>query len=579
MTRGARAVRRGVLAAAVGLLLTAVLGVNLAAAQRADTMRELERTAGVVDGQITRRVAVVEAALLSLTAQLGVGDPAPAQFQSVLRRTGVVEEVPGLLALVWAEQALGDEEVVAPVAVHPLAPNTEILGRNLLDDPVRRRAIEVARDEARTTATTVVTHVDGGVDAILVMAPVHRITPDTVVGRRLLFRGVVMAVVSPAALLQDVEGMPVCAQVRDLGAVGPVAAADGPGGATTDGTAADVRVAEDGGAVLWATEPPPTGDVLRTSVQLADRRWELAMAPGEGFPVASRDVPVAVVAGVLLSLLLGVVVWSLADRRRRLEELVEVRTAELQRTNEELEVASRLQTQFISTISHELRTPLTSVIGFVQTLRRMPDTGPAERDEFLGRVERNAQTLRRMIEDLLDFGRLQRGEQPLQARSLDVGSAVVEIVRDLQPTLAGRRVLLRVERGAVAEVDRSALEHVVRNLVSNALRYAPDAGPVEIGVRRVDDLIVLRCRDRGPGFEPDDLPVLCERFVRGSGVMGDGTGIGLALVRELAAAHGGAVRLANRDGGGAEVAVSLPAAPAPVSDRQQRTLATVVRVG
>lgn len=565
MSRAARAGRRGVVAAVTGLVLTAVLGMVLADARRSDVLHELERTAGVVDGQITRRLAVVEAALLSLTAQLGAGDPAPAQFQGVLRRTTVVEEVPGLLALVWAEQGLGGDQALAPVAVHPLAPNTAVLGRNLFDDAVRSRALVVARDQARITATPVVTHVDGDVDAILIMAPVHRMTPDTVAGRRLMFRGVMIAVVSPAALLSDLDDMPVEAVVRDLG---------GTGAATTDSATVD-------GEVLWGTTSSLRGEVVRSTVQVADRSWELALAPGSDFTVTSHDVRWAVAAGVLLSLLLGLLVWSLADRRGRLEELVEVRTAELQRSNEELEVASRLQTQFISTISHELRTPLTSVVGFVQTLRRMPSLDVTERDAFLGRVERNAQALRRMIEDLLDFGRLERGEQPLQTQRLDVGLAVVEIVRDLQPTLAGRRIMLRVDRGAFAEVDRDALEHIVRNLVGNALRYAPGDGPIEMGVRRVDGQVMLLCCDRGPGFIAEDLPVLCERFVRGTGVMGDGTGIGLALVRELATAHGGAVHLANREGGGAEVMVSLPATgpPAQVAAVPTRTLTTVVRVG
>jgi signal transduction histidine kinase len=99
-------------------------------------------------------------------------------------------------------------------------------------------------------------------------------------------------------------------------------------------------------------------------------------------------------------------------------------------------------------------------------------------------------------------------------------------------------------------------------------------------VRRVGDSVELLCCDRGPGFLEQDLPVLCERFVRGTGVMGDGTGIGLALVQELACAHGGEVRLRNRAGGGAEVTVTLPATAAPpdVGD-QLRTPATVVRVG
>ena len=132
----------------------------------------------------------------------------------------------------------------------------------------------------------------------------------------------------------------------------------------------------------------------------------------------------------------------------------------------------------------------------------------------------------------------------------------------MRPALGDRQLVVRGEAGAWAEVDRDALERIVANMLSNAVQHAPGAGPIELLVGRRDDWVEITCSDSGPGFLAEDIPVLFERFVRGSGVMGEGTGIGLALVRELAQAHGGEAALRNGPGGGAEVTVRLPAAAA-----------------
>ena len=112
----------------------------------------------------------------------------------------------------------------------------------------------------------------------------------------------------------------------------------------------------------------------------------------------------------------GLVTALLLGRRERLERLVDERTSELRQANAELERANRLRSQFITTVSHELRTPLTSVLGFIQTVRRLGDANPSTREDFLARAERNALMLRRMIEELLDFGRLERGEVAARPR-------------------------------------------------------------------------------------------------------------------------------------------------------------------
>lgn len=536
----------GVAVAVVCLLLTTTLTASFAVGSRDDARTELDRMALDVELQVNRRVEVAESALMALAAQVSTGVASPRELQRVLADTRVVEELPGLLAMVYAAaSATEDGPRVAPLAVHPLAPNVSVLGRNILREPERRRAIEAARDSGATTATSIVTHAHGGVDALLVVLPVFRGSPESLADRRATFLGVMMAVVSPTELVADIDRMPGEVLVEDLG---------------------PTRVAPSSPTTIWAGDTASWDGARTRTFEVADRTWRVAVVPGRAFPVGPGPAMVVAVAGALLSLLLGLLAGVLVGQRGRLEQLVGARTRELQRanerlgqTNDELERASRLQSQFITTVSHELRTPLTSVIGFVQTVRRMGHADASRRDEFLARAERNGLTLRRMIEELLDFGRLERGEVVLDRRELDVGRAVRSLVVDLEPMLEGRHVTVVTQPDCRAAVDRGALERIVANLMTNALRHAPGGGAIEFSVARCGDEVELTCADRGPGFLARDLPLLCERFVRGTGVMGEGTGIGLSLVRDLARAHGGEIHLRNRDGGGAEVLVSLPA--------------------
>lgn len=531
----------GVAVVLVGLLVTAGLWRTFALDTHEDVTGELDRIAQEVETQVDRRVDVAESALLTMAAQVSTGTADSREIQWVLANTAVVEELPGILAMLYAEATTTPDGLrVAPRAVHPLEPNVSVLGRNIMRDPERRRAIEAARDSGETSATSIVTHADGGVDALLVMSPVFDGQAGTFAERRAAFLGVMIAVVSPTELFADVARFPAQMTVADLGPTQDV-----------------FRSAADQ-ARLWASAEEPSGTTRTHAFGVADHTWQLTVAPGPGFPVTSNAATIVAIAGALLSGLLGLLAAVLVGRRKHLEQLVTDRTRELRRANAELERAGRLRSQFITTVSHELRTPLTSVIGFIQTVRRMDPQDLAARDDFLARAERNGLTLHRMIEELLDFGRLERGDIVLDRRPVDVGRVVADIVRDLEGGLDQRCVVRDLPEGAVAAIDIDALERIVGNLLTNAQRYAPDGGPIEIGVRRAGEWVEVVCRDRGPGFVEHDIPMLFERFVRGSGVMGEGTGIGLSVVRDLAVAHGGDADLANRAGGGAEVTVRLP---------------------
>jgi two-component system sensor histidine kinase BaeS len=186
-----------------------------------------------------------------------------------------------------------------------------------------------------------------------------------------------------------------------------------------------------------------------------------------------------------------------------------------------------------------------------------------------GVLERDDASLASLHEEVIRLGRLVADLEVLSAAdaarftlrkapvALDVvASGVVEEFRSAFP---GRPIALEVDGGPIAvDGDPDRLRQVLGNLLSNALRYTPEVGPVEVHVTADGPDAVLAVTDSGPGIPEGELPRVFDRFFRGSRSRGDGSGIGLAVVRELVAAHGGAVSVVNVPQGGARFEVRLP---------------------
>jgi PAS domain S-box-containing protein len=225
---------------------------------------------------------------------------------------------------------------------------------------------------------------------------------------------------------------------------------------------------------------------------------------------------------------------------------------------------------FLSNVTHDLRTPLTGLLGAAQLavrqLHRAEPDAVAQALESLGAVERAAQRMTGLIDELLDLARLQSG------RSLDLHRGRVDLVALV------RRMVAEVEASAprhafeiaaaapslVGEWDRRRLERVVRNLLTNAVKYSAFGSPItlQLAVEDVDGAswALLEVADVGVGIPAADLPHVFERFYRGANarLMGAGTGIGLAAVRQIVAEHGGAVAVRSEEGVGTTITVRLP---------------------
>ena len=237
--------------------------------------------------------------------------------------------------------------------------------------------------------------------------------------------------------------------------------------------------------------------------------------------------------------------------------------AELQHALSAAETASRARDEFLATVSHELRTPLTSIIGWIQLLKHERDE--ASLGEGLDTIDRNARAQSRLIEDLLDFSRINAGKLHLNVRSLDLSDVIDAAVEIVRPAADAKGV--RIERILDSEAghvsgDADRLQQVVWNLLSNAVKFTLRGGKVLITLERINSHCELTVSDTGQGISPKFLPYVFDRFSQAdssSTRAHAGLGLGLGIVRHLVELHGGTVQAFSRgEGQGATFAVRLP---------------------
>ncbi len=251
----------------------------------------------------------------------------------------------------------------------------------------------------------------------------------------------------------------------------------------------------------------------------------------------------------------------------------------------EREVAERLRAlddmknTFLAAVSHELRSPLTSILGLSLTLERGPDLSVGDRQDLLERLAFNARKLDRLLKDLLDIDRLNRGIVEPLYRTVDVGSLTRGTVESLD-TLGGRTVEIDVQP-LVLTIDPPKLERIVENLVTNAARHTPTTSRIWVTLEGSEGGALLSVEDDGPGVPAELRDAIFEPFRQGptASPHSPGTGVGLSLVAKFAELHGGRAWVDDRPGGGAAFRVFLPSAPATGSDPTTRQRSTCVRLG
>jgi signal transduction histidine kinase len=224
----------------------------------------------------------------------------------------------------------------------------------------------------------------------------------------------------------------------------------------------------------------------------------------------------------------------------------------------------RLRADFISGVSHELRTPLAQIRMFTETLLFNRVRSDIERRRSLEIIDQEARRLTHLVENVLLFSKSEGGRKtPLAPEPTELAAEVRRAVESFGPMCRTRGVTLRTElqEGIIVAVDRGALRQVLVNLVDNALKYGPAGQRVTVGVALFDDSARLWVDDEGPGIPEAERERVFDSFYRlprDIATRSSGSGIGLAVVRELTRLHGGAVRVASAPGGGARIVVQFP---------------------
>jgi PAS domain S-box-containing protein len=321
-----------------------------------------------------------------------------------------------------------------------------------------------------------------------------------------------------------------------------------------------------GASTVLDAVPPSWGSAMETGANpVGDRPPTTALI----LPVQSGgpDLPATVMVA-------GVTPYrSLDDDFRGYLDLVaaqinraigDAQTYQAQRARAEaLAQLDRAKNEFFANVSHELRTPLTLIVGPAEdSLNDAEEPLAGAQRERVALIRRNAERLRHLVDDLLDFARIEAGRRQPELEYVDLAAATRELVASFAPAAARAGLALRSEIDPLPRpfpVDIDMWEKIVLNLLSNAVKYTLQ-GDIDVRLHHDGDHVTLSVRDTGVGIPADELPRVFERFhrIRRTGRGHEGAGIGLALVAELVRLHAGDIQVQSHEGEGSAFTVTLP---------------------
>ena len=289
--------------------------------------------------------------------------------------------------------------------------------------------------------------------------------------------------------------------------------------------------------------------------------------PASGWRGALVLTTVAAITGLMVQRLVGETRRRAAQLEQQTDSLTRI-SAQLADQNERLLELDRLKDEFVATASHELRTPLTSISGYLE-MSLDPAEGPLSptRENHLRIVQRNADRLTVLVDQLLFLARADSHPLELDRRPVDLGGILEEAAETARPAARAKEIALLVELSASRQViaDRAQLLRIVENLVVNAVKFTPDGGTVRLGTRGEGPNAILEVTDTGVGIPAAEQHDLFNRFFRGTSAIQKavpGSGLGLAISQVIAAAHGTAIEVESTPGAGSTFRLALPAAAA-----------------
>jgi len=249
------------------------------------------------------------------------------------------------------------------------------------------------------------------------------------------------------------------------------------------------------------------------------------------------------------------------------EDITEARQAQeaLLRAQEEADRANRAKSQFLASMSHELRTPLNAILGFSELLSddATDQFDKSTRRRFLDQIHSSGQHLLQLINDILDLSKVEAGQMELHLQSVELGGLVQEVSATIEPLARSKAIELNAK--SIHEIsliaDAAKVKQMLLNLVSNAIKFTPTGGRIDIRIRRLESWVEIAVSDTGIGIAKEDMDRLFTEFQQldaGPGRQQEGTGLGLALTRRFAELHGGQVIVESEVGKGSTFTLRLP---------------------
>jgi PAS domain S-box-containing protein len=309
--------------------------------------------------------------------------------------------------------------------------------------------------------------------------------------------------------------------------------------------------------------------------EVSDQEWARreGMIAFAGYPLVIEDKLFGVLAMFARKPLTPVTLDALSsvanavalgiERKRAQEERAYLLERERQ-ARMESEQANRAKDEFLAVLSHELRTPLTSILGWSRLLLG-DQLKEADRERALNTIQRNAHLQSQLIDDILDVSRIITGKLRLEVRPVELSFVIEAAIESVLPAAEAKQIRLqRVLDSGTSFVsgDPNRLQQVIWNLLTNAIKFTPRNGRVQVRLERVDSHVELIVTDTGPGIKPEALPFIFDRFRQEDSTTTrrhGGLGLGLAIVRHLVEMHGGTVEVeSSGNGAGATFTVKLP---------------------
>ena len=428
--------------------------------------------------------------------------------------------------------------------------------------------LAAARDSGRWSYEPIT--VSGFMSGLGVQQPLYLggTIPSTLRGRRAAYIGSVTALLNPASL--------VYAAVEGHHDVGVTLRYRGVGGARVGGLKVDFPVHFQGGVA------PRHG---RTTTIALRGGWVVQIAtPARSASILAGTALLVLGAGIGFSLALALLLLALATSRSRALRMVDAQTltlhqraSELDATIEELEAARADRDEFLGTVSHELRSPLTSIHGYLELLQDDPALSD-EQHTFLSTIERAADRLLALVEDLLLITKLESGDVPLELSPVRLDDVLAASIGAAAPTADAGGVELVIESATAVVLDADArkLGQALDNLVSNAIKYTAAGGRATVALGFDDGAATVVVADTGIGIPLEDQPQLFTRFFRSTNARESrigGTGLGLAITRAIIEAHHGTIDFESREGVGTTFRIVLPGCRVAELDPAQGALA------